>query len=98
MEQIILAYGFPEETITAMMMLYRNTKVTVCLPAEDTTLFDIVAEVLQGDTFAHYLFIICLDYILQMSIDLIKENGFILKKGKKLTISCRNNNRCRLFR
>ena len=44
--------------------------------------FDIVVGVLLGDTFASYLFIICLDYILQMSIDIIRENGFILKKAR----------------
>ena len=29
MEQILLAYGIPKETITAIMILYRNTKVKV---------------------------------------------------------------------
>ena len=29
-------------------------------------------------TLAPYLSILCLDYVLQMSIELIKENGFIL--------------------
>ena len=43
-----------------------------------TDFFDI--EVLQEDKLASYLFIICLNYILQMSIDLIKENGLALKK------------------
>ena len=38
--------------------------------------FDIVAGVLQGDTLAPYLFIICLDYMLRTSIDKIKQNGF----------------------
>ena len=42
--------------------------------------FNIVAVVLQGDTLAPYLFIFCLDYAPQMSIDLIKENGFTFKK------------------
>ena len=37
--------------------------------------FDIVAGVLQGDTLAPYLFIICLDYVLRTSIDKIKENA-----------------------
>ena len=31
-----------------------------------------LAEVLQGDTLAPYLFIICLDYVLRTSIDKIK--------------------------
>ena len=66
MEQILLTYGLPNETVAAMMMLYRNTK------DGDTDYFDIVAGVLQGDTLALYLFIICLDYVLRTSIDKIK--------------------------
>ena len=34
------------------MMLYKNTKVKVHSPDGDTVYFDIVAGVLQGDTFA----------------------------------------------
>ena len=40
--------------------------------------FDIVAGILQEVISNPYLFIICLDYVLQMSINLIKENGFTL--------------------
>ena len=76
MEQILLAYGLPKETVAAIMVLYRNTKVKVRSPNGDTEYFDIVAGVLQGDTLAPYLFIICLDYVLRTSIDKIKENGF----------------------
>ena len=36
MEQILLAYGLPEETIAAIMILYRNTKVKVRSPDGDT--------------------------------------------------------------
>ena len=43
------------------MMLYKNTKVNVHTPDGDTDYFDIVAGVLQGDTLAPFLFIICLD-------------------------------------
>ena len=75
MEQI-LAYGLPKETGAAIMMLNRNTKVKVHSLDGDTDYFDIVAGVLQGDTLAPYLFIICVDYVLRRSIDKIKENGF----------------------
>ena len=51
-------------------------------PDGDTDYFDIVAGVLQGDTLAPYLFIICLDYILRTSIDYIWENGFELTKKR----------------
>ena len=40
-------------------------------PDGDTEYFDIVAGVLQVDTLAPYLFIICLDYVLRTSIDKI---------------------------
>ena len=78
MEQILLAYGLPKETVAAIMILYRNTKVKVHSPDGDTEYFDIVAGVLQGDTLAPYLFIICLDYVLRTSIDKIRENDFEL--------------------
>ena len=82
MEQILLAYGIPKETFAVIMILYRNTKVKVHSPDGDTDYFDIVAGVLQGDTLAPYLFIICLDYVLRTSIDKIKENGFKLTKKR----------------
>ena len=51
-EQILLAYSIPKETVAAIMILYRNTKVKVRSPDEDTEYFDIVAGVLPGDTLA----------------------------------------------
>ena len=82
MEQILLAYDLPKETDASIMMLYRNTKVKVRSPDGDTDYFDIVAGVLQRDTLAPYLFIICLDYVLRTSIDKMKENGFKLTKER----------------
>ena len=82
MEQILLAYGIPKETVAAITILYKNTKVKVCSPDGDTEYFDIVVGVLQGDTLAPYLFIICLDYMLRTSIDKIKENRFELTKKR----------------
>ena len=46
MEQILLAYGIPKETVAAITILYRNTKVKVRSPNGDTEYFDIVAGVL----------------------------------------------------
>ena len=82
MEQILLAYGLPKETIAAITILYRNTKVKVRSPDIDTEYFDIIAGVRQADTLAPYLFIICLDYVLRTSIYKIKESGFELTKKK----------------
>ena len=76
MEQILLAYGIPKETVAAITILHRNNKVKVRSSDGETDYFNIVAGVLPGDTLAPYLFIICLDYVLRTSIDKIKENGF----------------------
>ena len=81
-EQILLAYGLPKETVAAITILNRNTNVNVRSPDGDTDYFDIVAGILQGDTLALYIFIICLDYVLRTSIDKIKENGFELTKKR----------------
>ena len=82
MEQILLAYGLSKETVAAIMIIYKNTKVKVRSQGGDTEYFDIVAGVLQGDTLAPYLFIICLDDVLRTSIHKIRENGFELTKKR----------------
>ena len=76
------SYGLPKETVAAITILYRNTKVKVRSPDGDTEYFDIVVGVLQGDTLAPYHFIICLDYVLRTLIDKIRENGFELTKKR----------------
>ena len=72
MEQIVIAYGFPPNTVAAIIMLHKNTKVKVRSPDRDTDYSDIVAGVLQGDTFAPCVFVIYQDYVLRASIDLMK--------------------------
>ena len=89
MEQILLAYDLTKETITAIMMLYRNTKVKVHSLDGLTDYFDIVAYVLQGVTLAPYLFVICLDYVLKTPIDKIKEIGFKLTKERSRRYSAK---------
>ena len=64
------------------MMLHKNTKVKVRSLDGDTDYFEIVAGVLQGDILAPCLSIICLDYMLRTSIDIMKENGFKLAKER----------------
>ena len=82
MDQMLQAYSLPKETVIAIMMLYRTTKAMVCSSDRNND-FDIVAGVLQ-DTCAQYLLIICLDKVLLTSVDLIKENGFTVKKKSKM--------------
>ena len=52
MEQILLAYCPPKETVAAIMMLYRYTKVKVYSPEGVTDYFGIVTRILQGNTVA----------------------------------------------
>ena len=81
MEQIHVASGLPKETIAAIMMLYKNTKVRSL--NGDTDFFNIVAGVLQGDTLTPYLFILCQDNVLRTVTYLMKENGFTLEKVRR---------------
>ena len=82
MEQIVLAYSLPKETVAAITILYKNTKVKERSPGGDTEYFDIVTGVLQRDMLAPYRFIIYLDYLLRTSLDKIRENGFVLTKKR----------------
>ena len=64
------------------MIMYQDTHSMVCSPDGDTDFFDISAGVLQGDTLAPYIFIICLDYVLRKALDMNNELGFTLTKQK----------------
>ena len=55
---------FPKVIVTAITTLYINKKAMVCSPDGDTNFFNIDARVLQADTQAPYLLILCLDYVL----------------------------------
>ena len=59
-----LACGLPKETVTAIMMLYKNIKALVQSLDGNTEFFDLVTRVLQRDTLVSYLFILWLDYVL----------------------------------
>ena len=83
MEEILLVNGLPKETVAGIIMLYKDTELKVRSLVADIYFFDIVAGVLPGDTLALYLFIICLNFVFQTLIDLMKENGFTLKKKKQ---------------
>ena len=74
----------PKKTknVAAKMMPYKNKRIKLSSPDSDTDYFDIVAGVLQGYVLAIYLFIICFDYMLRTSIDLMKGDGFTLAKAR----------------
>ena len=80
MKHILKSYGIPAETVNAIMMLYMNTRSMVRSPDGDKQFFEITTGVLQVDTIAPFLFIICLDYVLKSSIDCSSNFGFTLKK------------------
>ena len=82
MKEILSAYGIPKETVDAIMIMYQDTQSMVRSPDGDTDFFDISAGVLQGDTLAPYIFIICLDYVLRKALDKNNELGFTLTKQK----------------
>ena len=82
MKEILISYGIPKETVDAIMMLYQDTHSMVRSPGGDTESFDINAGVLQGDTLAPFIFIICLDYVLRKALDKNKQLGFTLTKQK----------------
>ena len=50
MEQILFANGLLKETVAAIMMLYKTTKIKVCSSDGGTAYFDIVAGERQEDT------------------------------------------------
>ena len=79
MFEILELYGIPKQIVDAIRLLYTNNSATVLSPDGETKPFDIKAGILQGDTLAPFLFIIVVDYILRVSLDLSKEKGFLLK-------------------
>ena len=47
---VLLAYDIAKETVTAIMMLYKNAKTIFRSPDDDTDFFDIVVWVLWRDS------------------------------------------------
>ena len=81
MANILKAYGIPHPIVNAIMTLYHGTNAIVRSPDGDTDPFNISDGVLQGDTLAPFLFILCLDYVL-MTIDRHNSLGFTLQKAR----------------
>ena len=82
MAEILKAYGIPEMIINAIMIAYKDTKSIVRSDDGDTEFINITGGVLQGDTLAPFIFIICLDYVLKMSLDRDNVLGFTLSERK----------------
>ena len=82
MAEILKAYGIPEKIINAIMIAYKDTKSIVRSDDGDTEFITIIGGVLQCDTLAPFLFIICIDYVLKMSLDRDNVLGFTLSEIK----------------
>ena len=80
MKQIPLAYDLLKEKLTAITILNKFIKEWFIQCVGDTDIFNITTRVLQGLLF---LVIIYLDYVLETSNNLMKENGFTLIKKSK---------------
>ena len=96
MEQILLAYGLPKETVTAIMMPYKNMKVKVCSP--------------NGDRLWHCCWCSARGYISPLSVHNLprlctsninrsnKRKWLYTKKGRKQIITHKKHHERRLCR
>ena len=83
MEQILLAYGIPKETVAAITILYRNTKVKVRSPDGDNRILRHCSRsTTRGHAGSVSLYHLSRLRTLEPSIDKIKENGFELTKKR----------------
>ena len=68
MAELLNAYGIPDKIINSTMIAYKSTKSIVRIDDGDTEFINISSGVLQGDTIAPFLFIICLDCVLKKAL------------------------------
>ena len=79
MFEILGLYGIPQPILDAIRLMYTNNTSTILSPDGETAPIDIKARILQGDTLAPFLFIMVVDYVLRMSLDLSKDKGLEIK-------------------
>ena len=65
MFKILEAYGIPSTIVNAIKLIYEGSSAQVLTPDGETSFFDILAGIFQGDTLAPFLFLIVLDYALK---------------------------------
>ena len=83
MMKILSAYGVPDELVKAISLLYENTRANILSPDGDTKFVDTLADVLQGDALAPYLFAIVIDYTMRQAVgDQELDLGFKLNKRR----------------
>ena len=76
--KILRAYGIPNKIVDLIEKTYTDTFAKVMTPDGLTEAFAILAEVLQGDTLASYIFIIVVDYVTRTALKDLDEPGFTL--------------------
>ena len=80
MFSILEAYGIPPMIVQAIKLIYENSSAQVLTPDGETSFFEILAGIFQGDTLAPFLFIIVLDYALKEAFKTSqKECGIVIE-------------------
>ena len=82
MFKILRHYGVPEKIVRAIMTIYKNSRSRVLLNDKQSKEFEITTGVLQGDTLAPFLFIICIDYVLKRAEQQLPKAGFTTQPRK----------------
>ena len=83
MFSILKAYGVPQSIINAVKLIYENSSAQVLTPDGETSFFDILSGIFQGDTLAPFLFIIVLDYALKQAFKMSNsECGIVIEPRK----------------
>ncbi|KXJ22332.1 hypothetical protein AC249_AIPGENE23105 [Exaiptasia diaphana] len=60
-------YGIPEDIVSAIRVLYDNSKCAVFVDGRLSDTFEVTTGVLQGDVLAPFLFVIIVDYVMSQS-------------------------------
>ena len=86
MEEILLAYSLPKETVAVIIVLYTNTKVKVRSPDKDTDYFDMVACIRTAAGIGFHINAHKTEYMcFNQTGDLSTLNGSFLKLVDKFT-------------
>jgi len=76
---VLRAYHVPNKLVTAIMALYADTQAVVLTPDGPTDPFATTSGVLQGDTLAPFLFVVCLDWVLRLAFP-SDSDGFLVRR------------------
>ena len=83
MYKILGAYGISPTIVNAIKLIYEGSSAQVLTPDGETTFFNILAGIFQGDTLAPFLFITVLDYSLRQAFKIAdSECGIIIEPRK----------------